>query len=210
VRLCFPVVAVGFAAIARERGFGLFNWLQVPDWIAFIASVIVLDLAIWAQHLLFHKVPILWRLHRMHHADLDFDATTGVRFHPVEVLLSMLVKLAVVAMLGPPAIAVMVFEVVLNASAMFSHGNLRLPSRVDRVLRWLIVTPDMHRVHHSVDRAEHDRNYGFNLSVWDRLFGTYLAQPHDGHEGMVIGVSTFRTRRDLWLDRMLWQPLRRG
>jgi sterol desaturase/sphingolipid hydroxylase (fatty acid hydroxylase superfamily) len=146
----------------------------------------------------------------MHHADLDFDATTGVRFHPVEILLSMVVKLAVVALLGPPVVAVMVFEVVLNASAMFSHGNLRLPSRIERALRWLIVTPDMHRVHHSVLRAEHDSNYGFNLSVWDRLFGTYVPQPRDGHEGMAIGVSAFRTQRDLWLDRMLWQPLRRG
>ncbi len=210
VRLCFPVVAVGFAALVRERGFGLFNWVLGPDWVAVLASLIVLDLAIWAQHLLFHRVPMLWRLHRMHHADLDFDATTGVRFHPVEILLSMVVKLAVVALLGPPAVAVMVFEVVLNASAMFSHGNLRLPSRVERALRWLIVTPDMHRVHHSVLRAEHDSNYGFNLSVWDRLFGTYVPQPRDGHEGMAIGVSAFRTQRDLWLDRMLWQPLRRG
>ncbi len=206
VRLTFPVVAVGMAMLAQERGFGLFNAYPVPYAVAFIVSVIALDLAIYLQHVMFHAVPALWRLHRMHHADLEYDVTTGLRFHPVEILMSMGIKLAVVAVLGPPAAAVLVFEVLLNATAMFNHGNVRLPEAVDRVLRLFMVTPDMHRVHHSVDPAETNTNYGFNLSVWDRMLGTYKAEPRLGQEGMAIGIEQFRTNRDLWLDRMLIQP----
>jgi sterol desaturase/sphingolipid hydroxylase (fatty acid hydroxylase superfamily) len=153
-----------------------------------------------------HAVPALWRLHRMHHADLDFDVTTGIRFHPLEILLSMAVKLAVIAALGAPAAAVLAFEVLLNATSMFNHGNLRIPARLDRALRWLVVTPDMHRVHHSIERRETDSNFGFNLPWWDRLFGTYRAAPAEGHDGMTIGIEQFRSLRDLRLDRMLIQP----
>ncbi|MEC3862076.1 sterol desaturase family protein [Mesobacterium sp. TK19101] len=207
LRLSFPILAVGLAVMAEDRGWGLFNNIGAPAWVAVIVSMLLLDLAIYLQHVLFHAVPGLWRLHRMHHADLDFDATTGLRFHPVEILISMGIKLAVVTALGPPAVAVLLFEVVLNVTALFNHANIDLPRPVDRVLRWLVVTPDMHRVHHSVDPRETNSNYGFNLPWWDRLLGTYVAQPAKGHERMDIGIEQFRTRRDLWLDRMLVQPL---
>jgi sterol desaturase/sphingolipid hydroxylase (fatty acid hydroxylase superfamily) len=208
LRLLVPTAAVGLALVAGERGWGLFNLVPVPYWLAVIASVALLDATIYLQHVMFHAVPALWRLHRMHHTDLDFDVTTGARFHPIEILLSMIIKLAVVAALGPPAVAVLVFEVVLNATAMFNHGNVRIPKRVDRVLRWFVVTPDMHRVHHSIIPRETNSNFGFNLPWWDRLFGTYRAQPEDGHDGMTIGIAQFRTPRDLWLDLMLVQPFR--
>jgi sterol desaturase/sphingolipid hydroxylase (fatty acid hydroxylase superfamily) len=208
LRLVFPVVAVGFAAICEQRGWGLLNAIAVPGWLAFVVSLLVLDLAIYLQHVMFHAVPALWRLHRMHHADLEFDVTTGLRFHPVEILLSMGIKIAVVAALGPPAVAVLVFEVLLNATSMFNHSNLRLPLGLDRVLRWLVVTPDMHRVHHSIYPNETNSNFGFNVPWWDRLLGTYTPQPRDGHEAMTIGIEQFRTRGDLRLDRMLIQPLR--
>lgn len=208
VRLTFPIVAVGLAVLAQERGWGLFNVIDVPRWLAFAASVLVLDLAIYLQHVMFHAVPALWRLHRMHHADLEFDVSTGLRFHPVEIALSMGIKLAVVAALGPPAVAVLVFEVLLNATAMFNHSNVHIPPAIDRVLRSLVVTPDMHRVHHSIHPHETNSNFGFNLPWWDRLLGTYRAQPRDGHEGMAIGIEQFRTRRDLWIDRLLIQPFR--
>ena len=208
LRLSFPILAVGLAAVAEERVWGLFNNIGAPTWVAMVVSMLLLDLAIYLQHVMFHAVPGLWRLHRMHHADLDFDTTTGLRFHPFEILISMGFKLAVVAALGPPAVAVLLFEVILNATALFNHANIDLPRPVDRVLRWLVVTPDMHRVHHSVDPRETNSNYGFNLPWWDRLLGTYVAQPAKGHEGMDIGIEQFRTRRDLWLDRMLVQPLR--
>lgn len=208
VRLTFPIVAVGLALIARERDWGLFNVFDVPFWLAFVISVLALDLAIYLQHVMFHAVPALWRLHRMHHADLEFDVTTGLRFHPVEILLSMGIKLAVVAALGPPVVAVLVFEVLLNATAMFNHSNIRIPPAVDRLLRLIVVTPDMHRVHHSIHPSETNSNFGFNLPWWDRLLGTYRPQPREGHETMTIGIEQFRTRRDLWLDRMLIQPLR--
>lgn len=208
VRLTFPVLAVGLSVMAQERGWGLLNILAVPGWLGFCVAVIALDLAIYLQHVMFHAVPALWRLHRMHHADLEFDVTTGLRFHPVEMLLSMAIKLAVVVALGPPAVAVLVFEVLLNATAMFNHGNIRLPLRADHVLRWFVVTPDMHRVHHSVRPAETNSNFGFNLPWWDRLLGTYRAQPAGGHAAMTIGIDRFRTRRDLWLDQMLIQPVR--
>jgi len=206
LRVLFPIAAAGTAVWADSRGVGLLNVVSMPVPVAVLLAVLVLDLAIYAQHVVFHKVPLLWRLHRMHHADVDFDTTTGVRFHPFEIALSMLYKMAVVVAIGAPAIAVIVFEVILNATAMFNHGNVRLPSAVDRALRLLIVTPDMHRVHHSIHRDETDSNFGFNLSVWDRLFTTYRAQPRDGHEGMTIGLPVFRDPADRRLDRLLVQP----
>lgn len=208
VRLIFPVVAVGLALLAEAHGWGLFNVLEVPASVAIVVSMLALDLAIYLQHVMFHAVPVLWRLHRMHHADLGFDVTTGLRFHPVEILLSMGIKLAAVAALGPPALAVLLFEVLLNATSMFNHGNVRIPLGIDRMLRWFVVTPDMHRVHHSIHPNETNSNFGFSLPWWDRLLGTYRAQPMEGHEAMIIGIGQFRTPRDLWLDRMLIQPLR--
>ena len=210
VRILVPTTAVGIALLAEERGWGLFHSFAVPNWLAVIASIIVLDLAIYLQHVLFHAVPALWRLHRMHHADLDFDVSTGLRFHPIEILLSMLIKLAVVAALGAPALAVLLFEVLLNATSMFGHGNVRLPQRLDGILRWIVVTPDMHRVHHSVEVPETNSNFGFNLPWWDRMFGTYRAQPMAGHDAMTIGIEQFRDRSELRLDRMLLQPFREG
>ena len=210
VRILFPTTAVGLALLAQTRGFGLFNVIAVPAWIGVAASVVILDLAIYLQHVLFHAVPALWRLHRMHHADLEFDVSTGLRFHPIEILLSMLIKFAVVAALGAPALSVLIFEVLLNASSMFNHANIRIPLGIDRMLRWLVVTPDMHRVHHSILARETNSNFGFNLPWWDRLFGTYRPQPAAGHEAMTIGIEQFRDPRELWLDRMLAQPFRGG
>jgi len=208
VRLVFPVAAVGVALLAETRGWGLFRVLPAPASLAVIASVILLDLAIYFQHVLFHAVPVLWRLHRMHHADLEFDVSTGARFHPFEIVLSMVIKLGVVVALGAPAVAVLIFEVLLNATSMFNHGNVRIPMQLDRALRCVLVTPDMHRVHHSVAPRETNSNFGFNLPWWDRLFGTYRAQPAAGHEGMTIGIEQFREPRELRLDRMLTQPFR--
>lgn len=209
LRLTFPVLAVGLAGIADANGWGLFNMIDRPLWVAVIASILMLDLAIYLQHIVFHAVPGLWRLHRMHHADLEFDATTGLRFHPVEIVLSMAVKLALVVVIGAPAVAVLAFEVILNAASIFNHSNIALPRTVDRVMRLFLVTPDMHRVHHSVEPRETNANFGFSVSWWDWMFGTYLAQPAQGHLGMQIGIEQFRRPRDLWLDRMLVQPLRR-
>ena len=208
VRVAFPIVAVGLALLAAEEGWGLLNVMGASFLPALVVSFLVLDLAIYLQHVMFHAVPALWRVHRVHHADLEFDVTTGLRFHPVEILLSMGIKLGVVIALGPPAIAVLVFEVLLNGTSMFNHSNIRIPLRVDRILRWIVVTPDMHRVHHSIHEHEANSNFGFNLPWWDRLLGTYTPQPRDTHEGMIVGVDQFRTRRDLWIDRMLVQPLR--
>ena len=208
VRVLLPSTAVGIALLAEARGFGLFNMTAIPAWLSVLASAIVLDLAIYLQHVLFHAAPALWRLHRMHHADLEIDVSTGLRFHPIEILLSMLIKFAVVAALGAPALSVLIFEVVLNATSMFNHGNVRIPLGIDRVLRWLVVTPDMHRVHHSIVARETKSNFGFNLPWWDRLFGTYRAQPTAGHQGMTIGIEQFREPRELGLDRMLLQPFR--
>ena len=207
VRLAFPVVAVGLAVTAEQNGWGLLNQMNMTGWIMVLVAVLLLDLAIYLQHVLFHAVPALWRLHRMHHSDLEFDVTTGLRFHPLEILLSMGIKLGVVMALGPPALAVLIFEVLLNASSMFNHSNIRLPLRIDRLLRLLIVTPDMHRVHHSIHPLETNSNFGFNVPWWDRILGTYLEQPNCGHEDMVIGIEQFRNKRSLWLDRMLIQPL---
>jgi sterol desaturase/sphingolipid hydroxylase (fatty acid hydroxylase superfamily) len=208
LRLLFPTAAVGMALAAEANGWGLLQIAGAPLWLSVPLAVVLLDLAIYGQHVLFHAVPPLWRLHRMHHADLDFDVTTGLRFHPLEIVLSMLIKLAVIGALGAPALAVLIFEVLLNASSMFNHANLRLPDSVDRRLRLLFVTPDMHRVHHSSIPAETNSNFGFNLPWWDRLFGTYRAQPAAGHAGMTIGLIQFRDPQELRLHRMLLQPLR--
>ena len=192
LRLLFPAAAVGMAAFAANQEWGIFNYLDTPVWLAVLLSVIALDMVIYLQHVMVHAVPALWRLHRVHHADLDYDVTTGARFHPLEIIFSMLIKFATISVLGPPVVAVVIFEVVLNATAMFNHGNLRLPHPVDRILRWFLVTPDMHRVHHSVEDDEANSNFGFNLPWWDRLFGTYRDQPRGGHEGMTIGIHGFR------------------
>lgn len=187
--LAAPLAATGASVWAQSNGVGIFNVIEAPAIVAGVAVFLALDLAVWAQHVVFHRVPFFWRFHRVHHADRDFDATTGFRFHPAEIMVSMLWKAAVVIALGAPVAAVIVFEIALNACAMFNHSNLALPRGLDAALRRLIVTPDMHRVHHSVHRDEHDTNFGFCLSVWDRLFGLYRAQPRGGHEGMTIGLT---------------------
>jgi sterol desaturase/sphingolipid hydroxylase (fatty acid hydroxylase superfamily) len=207
--LLLPAAAVGASLLARAHGWGLFNTVAAAPWLAAVVTVVALDLAIWAQHVAMHKVRPLWRLHRVHHSDLDVDTTTGVRFHPLEILLSMIYKASLVIALGAPAAAAVAFEILLNASSLFTHGNVRLPPAVDKAIRSLVVTPDMHRVHHSVLREETDSNFGFNLSVWDRLFGTYRAQPHAGHDGMTIGLPAFRQPREQRLGRLLLQPLLR-
>jgi sterol desaturase/sphingolipid hydroxylase (fatty acid hydroxylase superfamily) len=210
VRIVFPSAAVGVALLCEARGLGVFNAVALPLPLAVLLSVVLLDLAIYLQHALFHAVPMLWRLHRMHHADLDIDVTTGVRFHPLEIILSLFIKFAVIALIGVPALAVLIFEVLLNATSMFNHSNVAMPAWVDRIVRWLVVTPDMHRVHHSVLRAETNSNFGFNFPWWDRLFGTYRAQPAQGHQAMTVGIESFRDPDELRLDRMLLQPLREG
>ena len=207
VRIVFPLSAVGVALYAEQQGWGLFSIASMPRWTIILLSIVILDFVIWAQHVMFHAVPILWRLHRMHHADLDFDVTTGLRFHPIEIFLSIGWKAGVVVLFGMPALAVLFFEIILNALAMFNHSNVRLPLGLDRVLRWFVVTPDMHRVHHSWHRDETNANFGFNLPWWDRLLGTYKPQPKDGHEKMVIGLHQFRDPRWLRIDRMMFQPL---
>lgn len=208
VRLLVPLTAMGAAALAEANQWGLFQQFRLPQALTIVLGLLLLDLAIWAQHRLFHAIPWLWRLHRMHHADLDFDVTTGIRFHPLEILLSMLIKVAVVMALGLSPLTVLVFEILLNGTSLFNHGNLRLPASLDRYLRWFVVTPDMHRVHHSWYRDETDSNFGFNLPWWDRLFGTYRAQPRDGHEKMIIGLPVFRDAGASRLDRLLLQPFR--
>ena len=208
IRLVVPAAAVGASLYAAGHGIGLFHYLSLRLSLAALLGFLVLDLIIYAQHIVFHRVPWLWRLHRMHHADLDIDVTTGLRFHPFEILISLGIKIAAVLAFGIPPVAVFVFEVVLNASSMFNHSNVSMPPRLDRILRLVLVTPDMHRVHHSVVRAETDSNFGFNLPWWDRLFGTYRREPRAGHNGMTIGLPVFRDTRELRLDRMLTQPFR--
>lgn len=208
VRVLVPTAAAGAALYAAGNGWGLLHYLQLRLSVAALIGFLALDLIIYAQHVLFHKVPVLWRLHRMHHADLDIDVTTGVRFHPGEILISLAIKIAAVLALGIPVVAVILFEVVLNVTSMFNHANLAMPRWVDRVLRLIVVTPDMHRVHHSILRRETDSNFGFNLPWWDRLFGTYRAQPEAGHTGMTIGIPIFRDPSELRIDRMLTQPFR--
>ena len=192
LRLIFPAAAVGMASFASSQGWGLFNFLQWPLWLEIIGAVILLDLVIYLQHVMVHAIPVLWRLHRVHHADPEYDLTTGARFHPIEIIISMLIKIVTIAALGPPLVAVVLFEVVLNGMAMFNHANIRLPEPVDRWLRWLVVTPDMHRVHHSMEPDETNSNFGFNLSIWDRLMGTYRAQPRLGQIEMQIGIASLR------------------
>lgn len=206
LRALLPVAAVGMAILAEERSWGLLNNVVLPHWVSMVVAVLILDLAIYLQHVMFHAVPVLWRLHMVHHADLDFDVTTGARFHTLEIILSMGIKMAVVIVLGPPAVAVIIFEVLLNATSLFNHGNVRLLARLDRLLRLIVVTPEMHRVHHSVVPRETNSNFGFNLPWWDRLFGTYRARPAAGHEGMTIGLSQFRDTKVARLHWMLALP----
>jgi sterol desaturase/sphingolipid hydroxylase (fatty acid hydroxylase superfamily) len=209
LRLMFPLAAVGMAVFSVNNGWGLLNHFGVPFWIAVPLSVIAMDFVIWLQHVMVHAVPLLWRLHRVHHADPDYDLTTGARFHPIEIVLSMLIKFATIAVIGAPVLAVVIFEVLLNAAAMFNHGNIRLPAGLDRLLRWVIVTPDMHRVHHSVEEDETNSNFGFNLSWWDRLLGTYREQPRAGQIGMIIGIHGHTDPREVVrLDGMLMMPFR--
>ncbi len=206
LRAVLPIGAVGMALLAEERHWGLLNNITVPYWFAVALSVVILDFVIYLQHVMFHAVPALWRLHMMHHADLDYDLTTGTRFHPIEIVLSMGIKICAVIVLGAPALGVVVFEVLLNGTAMFNHGNLKLPIGLDRVLRLFVVTPDMHRVHHSVFPSETNSNFGFNLPWWDRLMGTYRDQPSRGHEGMTIGLNQFRDPSRLTLPWILALP----
>ena len=209
LRLLFPLAAVGMAAFCTTNGWGLIHHFRVPPVIAIPLAVIALDFVIWLQHVMVHAVPTLWRLHRVHHADPDYDVTTGTRFHPIEIVLSMLIKFAAIVVLGPPVVAVVIFEVLLNATSMFNHGNLRLPPGLDRVLRWFVVTPDMHRVHHSIEDDEANSNFGFNLPWWDRLFGTYREQPRAGHAGMTIGIRDHRDPHEVArLPGMLLLPFK--
>jgi sterol desaturase/sphingolipid hydroxylase (fatty acid hydroxylase superfamily) len=209
LRLIFPLAGAGMAAFCAENGWGMLNHFQVPAILAVPLAVIALDFVIWLQHVMVHAVPLFWRLHRVHHADPDYDVTTGARFHPLEIVLSMLIKFATIVVLGPPVVAVVIFEVLLNATAMFNHGNIGLPATLDRVLRRVLVTPDMHRVHHSIEDDETNSNFGFNLPWWDRLFGTYRDQPRAGQLGMVIGIRDHADPREVArLDGMLLLPFR--
>jgi sterol desaturase/sphingolipid hydroxylase (fatty acid hydroxylase superfamily) len=208
VRVLVPTAAVGASLYAAGNGLGLINYLHLRLSVAALIGFLALDLVIYVQHVVFHKVPALWRLHRMHHADLDIDVTTGVRFHPLEILISLLIKMAAILALGIPVVAVILFEVVLNVTSMFNHSNVSMPAWLDCVLRLIVVTPDMHRVHHSILRRETDSNFGFNLPWWDRLFGTYRAEPEAGHTAMTVGIPAFRDQGELRIDRMLTQPFR--
>ena len=209
LRVLFPAAAVGVAITAQQHGWGLFNTVDMSPWLVIPVSVVIMDFVIYVQHVMVHAIPILWRLHRVHHADPDYDVTTGARFHTLEIILSMLIKFATIVLLGPPVVAVVLFEVILNATAMFNHGNVRLPSGLDRVLRWFVVTPDMHRVHHSVEDDEANSNFGFSLPWWDRLFGTYRDQPRGGHEGMTIGIHKYHDAKEVsWITGMLLLPFR--
>jgi len=209
IRVLFPMGTVGVTLFAMNQGWGLLNHWELPFWLATTLAIIVMDLVIWAQHVLFHFVPVLWRLHRVHHADPDYDLTTGARFHTIEIILSLLIKFGVILVLGPPITAVILFEVILNGMAIFNHANARLPLPLDRILRLFVVTPDMHRVHHSVENDELNSNFGFNLSCWDRLFGTYREQPHTGHLDMDIGICSYRTPEEVsWLPGLLILPFR--
>lgn len=209
LRVLFPAAAVGMAAFATDHSWGIFNYYDLTSWLVIVASIIVMDFMIYLQHVMVHAIPTLWRLHRMHHADLDFDVTTGARFHPLEIILSMLIKFATIVVLGPPVIAVVIFEIVLSATAMFNHSNARLPLRMDRLLRWIVVTPDMHRVHHSIEDDEANSNFGFSLPWWDHLFGTYRDQPRGGHEGMTIGIRKYRDPEQVcWFPGMMMIPFK--
>jgi sterol desaturase/sphingolipid hydroxylase (fatty acid hydroxylase superfamily) len=206
LRVIFPVLPIGIAALCTNEGWGLLNNFPTPDWISVLLGVVLLDLVIYLQHVMFHKVPLLWRLHKVHHMDLDIDVTTGLRFHPLEMILSVLIKIAAVILLGVPALAVLILEVLLNGMSMFNHGNMHIPAQADSIIRLFVVTPDMHRVHHSIIKKENNSNFGFNVPWWDRLFGTYIPQPAAGHEGMTIGLNEFRDAADTTLYRMLITP----
>jgi sterol desaturase/sphingolipid hydroxylase (fatty acid hydroxylase superfamily) len=206
LRLIFPSAAIGMAVWVEMQGWGIFNHIGVPYWLKIVFCAIALDFIIYLQHVMFHAVPLFWRLHMMHHADMDYDLTTGSRFHPIEIIISMCIKGAAISVLGAPPIAVIVFEILLNGTAMFNHGNFFIPPGIDRVLRWFVVTPDMHRVHHSIFVGETNSNFGFNLPWWDRIMGTYRAQPSHGHEGMTIGLRQFRDPLKLTLPWMLALP----
>ena len=207
LRVLFPAAAVGVVIFANEQGWGLFNYVEVPFWFEVVASIIIMDFVIYIQHVMVHAIPVLWRLHRLHHADLDYDVTTGARFHPIEIILSMLIKFATILLLGPAVIAIIIFEVMLNATAMFNHGNISLPKTLDKYLRLFLVTPDMHRVHHSIEDDEANSNFGFSLPWWDRLFGTYRDQPRAGHQAMTIGINKYRDPKQVsWLPGMLMLP----
>jgi sterol desaturase/sphingolipid hydroxylase (fatty acid hydroxylase superfamily) len=209
IRYFMPILPVGMALLFHERGWGILNMLDFPDWLKIVTAVLVLDLVIYLQHVLFHYLPLLWRLHRVHHVDLDLDVTSGNRFHPLEIIISNGIKLAAVALLGTPVISVIIFEVILNASAQFNHGNIRIPEVFDRFLRLFVVTPDMHRVHHSVLPRETNSNFGFNVPWWDRMLGTYKAQPERGHLGMTIGLKEYRDPAKLSLGQLLLLPFMR-
>ena len=210
IRLTVPITAVATAVFAARHGWGLFHLMHVPGILAAAGSIIALDLIIYLQHIVVHAVPVLWRIHRVHHADLEYDVTTGIRFHPIEIVLSLAIKLMAIVLLGAPVLAVVLFEAILNGMAMFNHGNFRLPATWDRILRQVVVTPDMHRVHHSSETDELNSNFGFNISLWDRLFGTYREQPRMGHENLRIGIEEFRTWNDvIWLPGMLTLPFRK-
>jgi len=209
IRLLGPLVAVQTAVIAQDAGWGLFNRLAWPPLLELALAVIALDLLIYAQHVAFHRVPMLWRIHRMHHTDLDLDVTSGIRFHPLEYGLSMVIKAGAVVALGASAAAVILFEIILNGMAMFNHANLRLPASLDKVLRHVLVTPDMHIVHHSIDPGETHRNFGFNLSLWDRVFRTYKAAPEAGLRGIRLGLPDWQAPERLKLGALLWMPFRK-
>jgi sterol desaturase/sphingolipid hydroxylase (fatty acid hydroxylase superfamily) len=206
LRLLLPIQAMGTALFIEKKGWGILNNLPLPFWMAIVIGIFGLDLVIYLQHAMFHTLPAFWRLHRVHHTDLDFDTTTGVRFHPIEILLSMGIKMATVVFLGINAIAVVIFEIVLNGTSLFNHGNVHLPAGIDRVLRLFVVTPEMHRVHHSILIREYNSNFGFNFPWWDRLLGTYRPQPEAGHEAMTIGLSLFRDAASLTLPWLLVLP----
>jgi len=207
LKILFPAAAIGVAIFAHKQGWGLFNYIDVPFWLAGLASVIIMDLVIYIQHVMVHAIPMLWRLHRVHHADIDYDVTTGSRFHTIEIILSMIIKFATILLLGPPIVAVIIFEIILNATAMFNHGNISLPKSLDKYLRLILVTHDRHRVHHSVEDDEANSNFGFRLPWWDRILGTYRDQPRGGHKGMTIGINKFRDPKQVaWLPGMLTLP----
>lgn len=210
IRLIEPVTAILAASYAISKGWGLLNLVTLPSLLSFLLALVILDLAIYGQHVATHKIPLLWRLHKVHHSDRDIDTTTALRFHPLEILFSVLFKVGVILLLGPAVLAVLIFEIVLNGSAMFNHSNLKLPRVLDRFLRLFIVTPDMHRVHHSVHMNETNSNYGFNLSIWDRIFGTYIAQPKDGHDAMKIGLSEYQSERPSSFVWSLLLPFKRN
>ena len=202
-----PLLAVGAAYDADANGWGLFNQIGLPLTVEIVLAILIFDFAIWAQHLITHKVPLLWRLHQVHHADVDIDVTTAIRFHPIEIALSMILKIGLVYLLGPAGMAIILFEIILNGTAMFNHANIKLPLKMDAVVRRILVTPDMHRVHHSVHRHEHDSNYGFSLSIWDQMFGTYIPQPAEGHDDMAIGLR-WQDERPSKLNWSLLMPFR--